>query len=250
MIMTTLRGGALKRMLGATALALASVGAAHAAVITFEGNSGTAFNQDSFQQAGYTVTFLDPGGLAAPGTVPIGRYIDGSDPASCGAGNICPTNNPSIYLDLFNSGFIDIVPTVSGATFRFNSLDASFIAMQDINYPPTPAALQVIGFLAGGGSTAIQFNIPNVTEFQTFTPADAIGGDAFAAMNFTEIAILGFRCDAAGNCTGLDGGNGQIGLDNINLSDVRGNDVPEPDTASLLAAGLLGLGLRARRRRS
>jgi hypothetical protein len=248
MIMTTLRGGALKRMLGASVFALASAGAAQAAVITFEGNAGTAFNQDAFQQAGYTVTFVDPGAAAPPGTVAIGRFIDGSNPATCGAGNICPANNASTYFDLFNSGFIDIVPTVSGATFSFNSLDASFIAMQGVDYPPTPAAVQVIGFLAGGGSTAIQFNLPQTTAFQTFTPADAIGGDAFAAMNFIEIAIVGFRCDAQGACNGLDGGNGQIGLDNISLSNLPVNDVPEPATASLLAFGLLGLGLRARRR--
>jgi hypothetical protein len=249
MIMTILRGDALKRMLGASVLALAWAGAAQAAVLTFEGNAGIAYNQDSFQQAGYTVSYLDPGAAAPAGTVAIGRYIDGSDPASCGVGNICPTNNTSTYFDLFNSGFIDIVPTVSGATFSFNSLDASFIAMQGVDYPPTPAAVQVIGFLADGSTAAIQFNIPQMTAFHTFTLADADGGDAFAAMNFTEIAIVGFRCDAQGACSGLDGGNGQIGLDNISLSDVRqGNDVPEPATASLLAAGLLGLGLQARRR--
>jgi hypothetical protein len=109
--------------------------------------------------------------------------------------------------------------------------------MQGVDYPPTPAAVQVIGFLADGSTAAIQFNIPQMTAFHTFTLADADGGDAFAAMNFTEIAIVGFRCDAQGACSGLDGGNGQIGLDNISLSDVRqGNDVPEPATASLLAA--------------
>jgi hypothetical protein len=248
MTMTIHSGGVLKRMLGATVFALASAGAAQAAVITFEGNAGTAYNQDAFQEAGYTVTFFDPGAAAPAGTVPIGRFINGSDPASCGAGNICPANNTSTYLDLFNSGFIDIVPTAPGAAFSFNGLDASFIAMLGGNYPPTPAAVQVIGILADGSSTAIQFNLPQTTAFQTFTPGDAAGGDAFAQLNFVEIAIVGFRCDARGACTGLDNGPGQIGLDNIRLSDLPVNDVPEPATASLLAAGLLGLGLRGRRR--
>jgi hypothetical protein len=248
MTMTTLSGGVLKRMFGATVLALASAGAAQAAVITFEGNAGTATNQESFQEAGYTVTFLDPGAAAPPGTVTIGRFIDGGNPASCGAGTICPTNNPSTYLDLFNSGFVDIVPTVSGATFRFNALDASFIAMQDVNYPPTPAVVRVLGILADGSSTFIEFSLPQTTAFQTFTATDAIGGDAFAQMDFTEIAIIGLRCDAQGQCSGLDNGPGQVGLDNIALSDLPVNPVPEPATASLLAAGLLGLGLRARRR--
>jgi hypothetical protein len=248
MTMTTLHSSVLKRMLGATVLALASAGAAQAAVITFEGNAGAATNQDAFQQAGYTVTFLDPGVAAPAGTVQIGRFINGSDPASCGAGNICPANNTSTYLDLFNSGFVDILPTVSGATFSFSALDASFIATQDVGYPPTPAAVQVIGFLADGSSTAIQFNLPQTTAFHTFLVSDAIGGDAFAQMNFTEIAIVGYRCDAQGQCSGLDNGPGQLGLDNIVLSDVPVSNVPEPASASLLAAGLLGLGLRARRR--
>jgi hypothetical protein len=248
MTMTTYRGGVLKRMLGATVLALASAGAAQAAVITFEGNAGTAWNGDAFQQAGYTVTFFDPGAVAPAGTVAIGRYINGSDPASCGAGNICPDNNTSIYLDLFNSGFIDIVPTAPGAAFSFRGLDASFIAMLGVNYPVTPAALQVIGILADGSSTAIQFNLPQTPAFQTFTTGDAVGGDAFAQLNFVEIAIVGFRCDTEGRCSGLDNGPGQVGLDNIRLSDLPDNNVPEPATASLLAAGLLGLGLRSRRR--
>lgn len=248
MTMTTPHVVVLKRMLGATVLAMASAGAAQAAVITFEGNAGTAFNRDSFQEAGYTVTYIDPGAAAPQGTVPIGRYIDGSTPASCGVGNICPLNNPSTYLDLFNSGFVDILPTTSGATFRFNALDASFIAMAGVEYPPTPAALQVIGFLPGGGQTAIQFNLPLTTAFQTYTAADAAGGAAFAMMDFTEIAIVGFRCNADGGCNGLDNGPGQIGLDNIDLSAPAVNNVPEPATASLLAAGLLGLGLRTRRR--
>jgi hypothetical protein len=246
--MTTLPCGALKRLLGAAVLAMASAGAAQAAVITFEGNAGTAFNRDTFQEDGYTVTYFDPAGAAPPGTVPIGRYIDGGTPASCGAGNICPTNNPSTYLDLFNSGYVDIVPTVSGATFRFNALDASFIAMAGVDYPPTPAALQVIGFLPGGGQTAIQFNLPLTTAFQTYAASDAVGGAAFAMMDFTEIAIVGFRCNPDGFCNGLDNGPGQIGLDNIRLSEPLVSDVPEPATAALLTAGLLGLGLRVRRR--
>jgi hypothetical protein len=247
MIRTTVRGAVLKRVLGAAVLALASTGAAQAAVITFAGNTGTAFNQATIQESGFDISFFDPGAAAPPGTVPIGRFINGANPASCGP-NVCPTNNATTYFDLFNSGFIDITPVAPGATFSFSGLDASFIAMPGVNYPLTPAAVQVIGFLADGSSTAIQFNLPRTTAFQSFTLADAIDGEAFGQLDFTEIAILGFRCDAQGSCAGLDNGNGQIGLDNIRLSDVPVNNVPEPATASLLAFGLLGLGLRARRR--
>jgi hypothetical protein len=248
MIRTTLRGGVLKRMLGAAVLALASGGAAQAAVITFEGNAGPAYNQSTIQQAGYSITFYDPGAAAPPGTVQIGRFINGNNPASCGAGNICPTNDTSTYFDLFNSGFIDILPNASGATFTFSGLDASFIAMTGVNYPLTPAAVQVIGFTENGDQSAIQFNLPRTTSFQTYTLADAVGDANFGQLNFTEIAIIAFRCDAQGQCSGLDNGNGQVGLDNIRLSDVPTNNVPEPATASLLAFGLLGLGMRARRR--
>lgn len=245
---TILCGGVFKHMLGAAVLALASAGATQAAVITFEGNSGPALNQQTVQEAGYTITFFDPAGEAPAGTVQIGTFIDGGTTSSCPANTICPTNNTTTYFDLFNTGFIDIMPTVEGSTFTFSALDASFIATTGVNYSATPAAIQVIGFRADGSTDTIQFDLPNTTAFQTYNVLDAVGGDKFAAERFTEIAIVSFRCDASGNCTGLDNGNGQVGLDNIALSDVPMSPVPEPATASLLAAGLLGLGIRLRRR--
>jgi hypothetical protein len=247
MIDTTLCGGVFRRMLGAAVFALASAGAAQAAVITFEGHSGPAFNQDSIREAGYTITFLDPAGDAPAGTVQVGRFINGSDPTTCPATSICPTNNPTTYFDLFNTGFIDILPTVGGSTFTFSGLDASFIAMTGVQYPVFPAAVQVIGFRADDSFSTIQFNLPD-TGFQHFDVTDAAGGAAFAQERFTEIAIVSFRCDASGNCTGLDNGNGQVGLDNIALSDVPTSPVPEPASASLLAVGLLGLSMGRRRR--
>jgi hypothetical protein len=228
-------------MLGAAVLALASAGAAQATVITFEGHSGPAYNQDSFREAGYTVTFFDPAGDAPQGTVQVGRFIDGSNPNACAATSICPNNDKTTYFDLFNTGFIDILPAADGLTMSFRGLDASFIAMAGVQYPGYPAAIQVIGFKADDTSSTIQFNLANV-DFQHFDVMDAEGGDAFAKERFTEIAIVSFRCDASGNCSGLDNGNGQVGLDNIDVP------LPEPATASLLAAGLLGLGARRRRR--
>ena len=238
------------RMLGAAALAIASVGVAQAAVITFEGQTGAAYNQQSFNEAGYNVAFIDPGAAAPPNTVLIGRFIDGSNPASC-APSICPTDNPTTFFDLLNTGFIDITANTPGATFRFSSLDASLIAMAGVDYPLFPGALQVIGVRADNSSTAIQFNIPNALDFQTFNAADVDGGLAFSQEDFVEVAIVGFGCNRAGQCGGLDGTPGEIGLDNIVLSDVPGpgNEVPEPATLSLLAFGLMGLGARMRRRR-
>lgn len=241
----------MKRMLGAAMFAMVSAGAAQAAVITFEGLDGPAFNRQAFNEAGYNVAFIDPGATAPPNTVLIGRFIDGSNPATC-APSICPTDNPTTYLDLFNTGFVDITANTPGATFRFSSLDASLLGMLAGDDVLFPAALQVFGFRSSDDDDplVIQFNIPNALDFQTFNVLDADNGAAFAQTDFVEIAIAGFACNAVGQCFGLDGTPGEIGLDNIVLSDLPPpvNQVPEPATLSLLAFGLMGLGARMRRR--
>jgi hypothetical protein len=119
--------------------------------------------------------------------------------------------------------------------------------MTGVQYPAFPATVQVLGFRADNTSSTIQFNLTD-TNFQHFDVTDAPGSAAFAEERFVEIAIVGFSCNASGNCTGLDNSAGEIGLDNIALSDLPTGNVPEPATASLLALGLLGLGARARRR--
>jgi hypothetical protein len=249
MIRTTVPGGALKRVLGATVLALASAGAAQAAVITFEGNRGPAFNQDTIYESGYAITFVAPdsatGVPVPPGTVQIGRFIDGANPASCGP-NICPSNNATTYFDLFGTGYVDLLSGTGTGTFSFRGLDASFIGTPGTTYPPTAGAIQVIGFYADGSSDSAQFNLAGPTD-GTATFGRFKASTEFAQLQFSEIAIVGFLCNAKGDCTALDGNAGQFALDNITLSDLPAGNVPEPATASLLALGLLGLG-RMRRR--
>ena len=247
MIRTSVRGGVLKHLFGAALLALASTGAAQAAVITFEGYSGPAFNENTLNEAGYAVQFVAADPATAPGTVQVGRFIDGADPASCG-GFICPTNNPSTYVDLFGTGYVDIVPTSGTGTFSFSGLDASFIGTPGQIYPPTPAAIQVYGFVNGVEGGFVQFNLEAPAGDGTSGFTRYTASPDFAQLQFTEIAIVGFTCDFGGACGGNDNNPGQFALDNITLSDLPPGDVPEPGTASLLALGLLGLGCYARRR--
>jgi hypothetical protein len=217
--------------------------AAQAAVITFDGQSGFVKNGDVIQENGYQIRFFAPDPNAPAGSVTIGQFV--TPGGTCGA-SPCP-NATSTYLDLFSSGFIDIVPASGNGTFSFKSLDASFIGPSDVSYPGFAGAIQVQGYNPGQNAVIDQFNLPapdadgNVA-FQTF------GADNLAGQQFVEIAIFGETCDVNGNCTGLNNGSGQYALDNIVLSDQPRNDVPEPATAALLMAGFLGFGVRARKR--
>lgn len=239
-----LYGRMLKGALFPALLVMSVAGAAQAAVITFDGQSGTVKNGDVIQENGYLISFFAPDPTAPAGSVTIGQFVN---PGGTCAASPCPTNDTSTFLDLFSSGYIDIVPISGSGTFSFQSLDASFIGPSPVSYPGFAGTVQVAGFNQGQNPVVDQFNLPapdtrgNVA-FQTFTAANLAG------QQFAEIAIYGTTCDAAGNCTGLDNGSGQYALDNIVLSDQPNDSVPEPATAALLMAGVLGFGVRARKR--
>jgi hypothetical protein len=173
--------------------------------------------------------------------------VNPSDISVTCAGKVCPTDDASTFFDLFSSGYVDIVPATGSGTFSFTSLDASFIGMAGVDYPLTAGAIQVFGFNPGANPVTEQFNLAGPsngqTSFQTFTASSD-----FASQQFAEIAVVGFLCDASGECTGLDNNGGEYALDNIMLSDQPVSNVPEPATAALLAAGLLGFGVRKRKR--
>jgi hypothetical protein len=238
-----LYGSVFKGVLVSALLAMSAAGAAQAAVITFDTQSGTVVNDQAFDANGYQVRFFAPGDVT-PGTVPIGQYANGS---TCGGGSSCPTNDASTFLDLYSNGYVDIVPASDSGTFSFTSLDASFFGATDVSYPNFAGAIQVRGYNQGQLEAIDQFNLPapdgngNVS-LQTFL------ADNLAGQQFSEIAIFGLTCDTNGDCIGLDGGSGQYALDNIVLSDQPSNNVPEPATAALLGAGMLGFGARRRKR--
>lgn len=222
------------------AASLAALPAAHAAVIDFENLAvGGLGHNDYFQQAGFDLASYSNDPDALPGDL-VGSINDGSDPGSC-VNLMCPANAGHYYAAL-NDGYLEITRSAPQQTLSLRSFDASFIgATVGAAYPAVAGLLRVQGFYNDGTSAYEDYQLDgpgaNGFAFGHYTTSAAFG-----ARQFSAIALFGFTCDAASNCSAFQTNKGQFALDNLNVS-----AVPEPSSWLMLGAGLLGLAAVRRR---
>jgi hypothetical protein len=226
--------------------ALCSVGAAQAALITFDGlaeSPNAPFmpllgHGDEFYQAGM---WIDPWSTKAGRQLGdlVGAIVDGSDLANTCFGVICPSNNTTSFYTALNDSQL-YLGNLSGKTFRMDKFDASFVAASGDAVPSTALILRVDGYL---GSTLVgqqDFYLPGPVG-GAYSFMNYQFNAAFAGTAIDQVVFYGYSCNAAGAC-GRASDKAQFALDNIQT-------VPEP--ASFLLLGLAGAAAAyARRRRA
>jgi hypothetical protein len=239
-------GSTLAMLCSATIGAAILAAPAQAATIGFENGYGAVAHGETYQESGFSLYF-DANKTGADGSTGVGAFVDGSDPWACDMA--CPVNNSSMYYGAFNDSVVWITAEDSNP-FRILGLDASFIGntTELSGYPAVSGLLRAQGFRADGSYTYIDLALDG--------PSNAgfgFGGydfGAFSQLAFTEIALFGFVCNGAGDCSAFNTNQGQFAIDNLNLESGAAADVPEPATALLFGLGIAGLAASARRRRS
>jgi hypothetical protein len=242
------KGMSMKTLLK-TALAvaaLATLGSAQSAVLTFDGSIDTTFapfapllgHQDEIQTDGFWIDMYNTKAGASAGDL-VGALINGASNADTCAGLVCPNNNTSTYLAALNDGLPDI-GRLDGKTFQVTKFDASFIAASGDLVLPTSLLLRVEGYSATAQLFSQDFYLPGpVGGAYTFATYSLSAANAAIAVN--DIAFRGYACTTATSCTrSLD--KAQFALDNITTA------VPEASTWMMMGLGLAAFGAFARRR--
>lgn len=196
--------------------------AAQADVIDFEpaNLAGVYLPGDSFIQGSYTLTALADFGL-----------ID----TAAALGMQAPTGNATQFYFASNDGRLRLTRS-DGQAFNLEALSLAFV-------PLDPPSLQITQFWAfgtradGSAVNATFGYVPgNGSTYPFITHAGLVGMTDLVSIEFRSCASGGMPCSVATQ------NNGQFALDNISVS-----VVPEPGAALLMALGLAGLALRARR---
>lgn len=168
-----------------------------------------------------------------------GVITDGSDRYACDTPLSCPVNNKSKYLSLLNDSYF-YFGLEDDSKFKVTGLQASFIGAGQASFPATSGILQLQGYSANGAAVggALQLALSGPTN-GAFNFANYSTG-AFGNQLVSYVLVLGFACDASGNC------NRNSNLSNFAIDNIV--TVPEPTTLALLGLGLAGFGVSRRRR--
>jgi hypothetical protein len=167
-----------------------------------------------------------------------GMLIDGSDNGLCYLS--CPVNNQTNYLAMLDDSYLFIYMT-NGEKFKMTGLSASFIGAVD-SYPAVAGLLVLQGYsyATGAVGNALQVALSGPNSAGNFNFANFSLG-SFGNNTVDYVRILGYICDASGNC------NRSNGVANYALDDIITRSVPEPGSLALF--GLAAAGIAAARRR-
>ena len=242
----------LKSMLAA--LALVGLGAAHSAVITFEGVAdspltpylsggiGLLGHGDEFYQSGFWINAFSNNAGAIAGDL-VGAIVDGTDIANTCWSVACPVNNSTNFYAGVDDGVLAI-GALNGNLFRVKGFDASFIGASGETFSATAGFLRLQGVTAGNVSITQTYALPGPDANGDFNFNSYNTSGAFASTDFAYVYVYTFACNSTtSTCSAFSTDKGQVALDNF-----RTTDIPEPESWLLMGIALAGAAVARRRR--
>ncbi|HEY0780566.1 MAG TPA: PEP-CTERM sorting domain-containing protein [Gemmatirosa sp.] len=207
-------------VLGTLALGAAAAPAHAQSAVTLDFNSlqvtdgsGIRYVDNCYQESGFVIT-----------AVGVGCGTAGSFATASADDPVLWTGSPSLFFNDPTATVVSLA-SVSGSPF----------SMQSIDFAPFLGAggdVMLTGFLTGGGTVTQTCTVAAGSPFASPALSTCSLGSAFVGLSSVQLAGMNAF------------GEPIVEFDNVALT-----ATPEPTTVALFAAGLLGLGAAARRRR-